>query len=331
MRTGRPSEATGRSGRRPCRWWWRRRRRRRSYACPCANRDEEEEKEGRLWVRVRVTSAAWNTCKAAGDLHDFCERCGCWNRKRLSWAGLDWARLDWTVSWGGGWGWTGNWAGLGHAPRNVSVNRGCNARCLSHLITVFNECPLRACVALCRAVPCAAFCGTSFAGAGELRHLHARLPSPKKRQFPLGCSSCCSWVPKKYFTRTLIATCPACLVASAPLNCLPAWLTRSLQVRTSRCFAACNMQHVGCNLLVLPLSFFFRFSCSADDDADLGRAPTASSSSSSSSWSCFPCCFPAPAKFLASSNIYYYNFPYVFPQSRFFIHFLANCDWKLPS
>lgn len=182
-------------------------------------------------------------------------------------------RLNWELSC--------SWTGLGHAPRNVSANRGCNARCLSHLITVFNECPLRPCVALCRVV-----CGILWHVVySKLRHLHARLPSqaPKKgRQFPLGCSSCCSWVPKKYFTRTLIATFPACLVASDPPASQPACLTHALSsgAGTSRCFAACNMQHVGCNLLVLPLSFFFRFSCSADD-ADLGRAPTASSSRSS--------------------------------------------------
>lgn len=71
-----------------------------------------------------------------------------------------------------------SWTGLGHAPRNVSANRGSNARCLSHLITVFNECPLRPCVALCRAV-----CGILWHVVySKLRHLHARLPSPKKRK-----------------------------------------------------------------------------------------------------------------------------------------------------
>lgn len=131
------------------------------------------------------------------------------------------------------------------------------------------------------AVPCAAFCGTSFTRSCVICMPDCQAPK-KGRQFPLGCSSCCSWVPEKYFTRTLIATYPACLVAAAPPACQPACLTHALSSGegTSRCFAACNMQHVGCNLLVLPLSFFFRFSCSADD-ADLGRAPTASSSRSS--------------------------------------------------
>lgn len=187
--------------------------------------------------------------------------CELWRRLRLS--------LNWELSC--------SWTGLGHAPRNVSANRGCNARCLSHLITVFNECPLRPCVALCRAV-----CGILWHVVySKLRHLHARLPSPKKSK------AVPTWLQFLLFlgSQKILYSHSNCNVPRVPrcLSSLPACLTHALSsgAGTSRCFAACNMQHVGCNLLVLPLSFFFRFSCSADD-ADLGRAPTASSSSRSS-------------------------------------------------
>lgn len=114
------------------------------------------------------------------------------------------------------------------------------------------------------------------------------------------------------------------------------WVTRRLQVQWKRktqrghqreggsCGGegstphSCSMQHVGRNLLVLPLSFFFRFTSK-----------------------CLAACRPVFGGPLVPESIYYYNFPYVFlvRSARctafflaffcFFFSFLANCVWKL--
>lgn len=85
------------------------------------------------------------------------------------------------------------------------------------------------------------------------------------------------------------------------------WVTRRLQVQWKRktqrghqreggsCGGegstphSCSMQHVGRNLLVLPLSFFFRFTSK-----------------------CLAACRPVFGGPLVPESIYYYNFPYVF-------------------
>lgn len=160
----------------------------------------------------------------------------------LSSTGLD-CELRWRLRLSLNWELSCSWTGLGHAPRNVSANRGCNARCLSHLITVFNECPLRPCVALCRAV-----CGILWHVVySKLRHLHARLPSPKKRK------AVPTWLQFLLFlgsqkilyshSNCNVPRVPRCLCSACQPACLPD--SRAL-FRCGDQSLLCRVQHATC-------------------------------------------------------------------------------------